>query len=47
MTHKERAREVRRILALEPDEVIKEAKDQLVVFDTLDEVYDYLAEEMV
>ena len=47
MTHKERAREVRRILALEPDEVIKEAKSQLVVFDTLDEVYDYLAEEMV
>ena len=47
MTHKERAREVRRILALEPDEVIKEAKGQLVVFDTLDEVYDYLAEEMV
>ena len=47
MTHMERAREVRRILALEPDEVIKEAKGQLVVFDTLDEVYDYLAEEMV
>ena len=47
MTHKERAREVRRILALEPDEVIQEAKGQLVVFDTLDEVYDYLAEEMV
>ena len=47
MTHKERAREVRRILALEPDEVIKEAKGQLVVFDTLDEVYDYLADEMV
>ena len=47
MTHKERAREVRRILALEPDEVIKEAKGQLVVFDTLDEEYDYLAEEMV
>ena len=47
MTHKERAREVRWILALEPDEVIKEAKGQLVVFDTLDEVYDYLAEEMV
>ena len=47
MTHKERAREVRRILALEPDEVIKEAKGQLVVFDTLDEGYDYLAEELV
>ena len=47
MTHKERAKEVRRILALEPDEVIKQAKGQLVVFETLDEVYDYLAEEMV
>jgi len=47
MTHKERAKEVREILALEPDEVIKRAKGQLIVFDTLDEVYDYLAEEMV
>ena len=47
MTHKERAKEVRRILALEPDQVIKAAKGQLIVFDTLDEVYDYLAEEMV
>ena len=47
MTHKERAKEVRRIMAMAPDEVIKAAKGQLVVFDTLDEVYDYLAEEMV
>ena len=47
MTHKERAQEVREILALEPDEVIRLANGQLVVFDTLDEVYDYLAEEMV
>ena len=47
MTHKERAQEVREMLALEPDEVIRRANGQLVVFDTLDEVYDYLAEEMV
>ena len=47
MTHKERAKEVRKILSMTPDEVIKAAKGQLVVFDTLDEVYDYLAEEMV
>jgi len=47
MTHKERAREVREILALDTDEVIKRAKGQLIAFDTLDEVYDYLAEEMV
>ena len=47
MTQKERAAEVREILALDSDEVIRRAKGQLVVFDTLDEVYDYLAEEMV
>ena len=47
MTHKERAKEVRKLLALDTDEVIKRAKGQLVAFDTLDEVYDYLAEEMV
>jgi len=41
MTQKERAAEVREILALDSDEVIKRAKGQLVVFDTLDEVYDY------
>ena len=37
MTHKERAKEVRRIMAMTPDEVIKAAKGQLVVFDALDE----------
>ena len=37
MTHKERAKEVRKILSMTPDEVIKAAKGQLVVFDTLDE----------
>lgn len=47
MTHKERAKEVRRILALDTDELVKRAKGQLVLFPTLDEVYDYLAEEMV
>ncbi len=47
MTHKERAKEVRRILALDTDELVKRAKGQLVLFQTLDEVYDYLAEEMV
>ncbi len=47
LTEKERAKEVRVINALEPDEVIKRANGQLVIFDTLDEVYDYLAEEMV
>ena len=47
MTHKERAKEVRRILALDTDELVKKAKGQLVLFPTLDEVYEYLAEEMV
>ena len=47
LTDKERAKEVRVINALEPDEVIRRANGQLVIFDTLDEVYDYLAEEMV
>ena len=47
MTHKQRAQEVREILTLETDEVIKRANGQLIAFDTLDEVYDYLAEEMV
>lgn len=47
LTERERQAEVRKINALEPDEVIKKAKGQLVIFDTLDEVYDYLAEEMV
>ena len=47
MTHKQRAREVREILALDTDELVKRAKGQLILFPTLDEVYDYLAEEMV
>ena len=47
MTHKERKEEVRKILALDTDELVKRAKGQLVLFPTLDEVYDYLAEEMV
>ncbi|MBQ6328152.1 MAG: hypothetical protein IJI35_03980, partial [Kiritimatiellae bacterium] len=47
MTHKERKEEVRKILALDTDELVKKAKGQLVLFPTLDEVYDYLAEEMV
>jgi glucosamine-6-phosphate deaminase len=47
MTHKERKEEVREILALETDELVKRAGGQLVLFPTLDEVYDYLAEEMV
>ena len=47
MTHKERKEEVRKILALDTDELVKRAKGKLVLFPTLDEVYDYLAEEMV
>ena len=47
MTHKERKEEVRKILALDTDELVRRAKGQLVLFPTLDEVYDYLAEEMV
>ena len=47
MTHKERKEEVREILALETDELVKRANGQLILFPTLDEVYDYLAEEMV
>ena len=47
MTHKERKEEVRKILALDTDELVKRAKGQLVLFPTLYEVYDYLAEEMV
>ena len=42
-----RKEEVRKILALETDEVVKQANGQLKVFDTLDEVYEFLAEEMV
>jgi hypothetical protein len=47
MTRKERRDEVREILALDTDELVKRANGQLVLFPTLDEVYDYLAEEMV
>ena len=47
MTHRERKKEVREILALDTDELVKRAKGQLILFPTLDEVYDYLAEEMV
>ena len=44
MTHKERKEEVREILALDTDELVRRARGQLVLFPTLDEVYDYLAE---
>ena len=39
--------EVREILALDTDELVRRANGQLILFPTLDEVYDYLAEEMV
>ena len=39
--------EVREILALDTDELVRRANGQLGLFPTLDEVYDYLAEEMV
>lgn len=42
-----RKEEVRKILELETDEVVKQANGQLKVFETLDEVYEFLAEEMV
>lgn len=42
-----RSEEVRRILALSVDEMIKEAAGHLVVTQTLDELYEYLADEMV
>ncbi len=47
MTRVERRDEVRRILALSTEELVKEARGQLKLFETLDEVYDFLAEEMV
>ena len=47
MTRNERRDEVREILALDTDELVKRSNGQLVLFPTLDEVYDYLAEEMV
>ena len=36
MTHKERKEEVREILALDTDELVKRANGQLVLFPTLD-----------
>lgn len=42
-----RSEEVRRILSLSTEELLKEARGQLKLFDTLVEVYDFLAEEMV
>ena len=42
-----RSEEVRRILSLTTEEVLKEANGQLKLCQTLDEVYDFLAEEMV
>jgi len=47
MNHKERKEEVRRILSLSTEELLREAHGQLKLFETLDEVYDFLAEEMV
>ncbi len=47
MTRQKRKEEVRRILALDTDELIKQSNGQLKVFDILDEVYEFLAEEMV
>lgn len=42
-----RSEEVRRILSLTTDELITEARGQLKLFPTLDEVYEFLADEMV
>ncbi|MDD3154170.1 MAG: hypothetical protein PHS41_04825 [Victivallaceae bacterium] len=42
-----RKAEVRRILALETDELLAAAHGQLKLFETLDEVYEFLANEMV
>ena len=42
-----RREEVRRILALETEEVVRAARGQLRLFETLEEVYDFLAGEMV
>ena len=42
-----RAEEVREILSLDTDELLRRSNGQLKVFDTLEEVYNYLAEEMV
>ena len=42
-----RSEEVRRILSLSVEELVREAAGQLKVLETLDEVYEFLAEEMV
>jgi len=42
-----RKEEVRKILALDTDELIDASNGQLKLFETLDEVYEFLAEEMV
>ena len=42
-----RSEEVRRILALSVEELVQEAAGQLKVFETLDEVYEFLADVMV
>lgn len=42
-----RSEEVRRILSLSTDELITEARGQLKLFPTLDEVYEFLADEMI
>ena len=42
-----RSEEVRRILSLSVEELVRESKGQLKVMETLDEVYEFLADEMV
>lgn len=42
-----RSEEVRRILKLSVEELVREARGQLKVLKTLDEVYEFLADEMV
>ena len=42
-----RKEEVRKILALETDQLVAAARGQLKLFETLDEVYEFLAAEMV
>ena len=39
--------EVREILSLDTDELVRRAHGQLKLFETLDEVYEFLADEMV
>ena len=42
-----RSEEVRRILSLSVEELVRESRGQLKVMETLDEVYEFLADEMV